>query len=544
MAYESIKIREVVDRSVSHIWSIPEFQRGFVWKPTQVRDLAESLWLEYPIGSLLVWNSQDSTEEKIVRDAQRPTLWVVDGQQRATALCILFGRKPYWWPSAEEWEKTLKRYDIRFDINAKEPPYFWTANAAIRKVKTHQYVPLSKLLVLDTAREPDQQKLMQLAKEIKGQDLCHGMDAMEVYTRLDRIRKIREKDLVTITTDQELEDVVEIFSRLNSKGTRVTEADIYLGVVAARSPGWVRESFLPHLNVLSDAGFNISPNLLFRTLTGIGANKVRFREIPDKFWDAQIIQPFWQQTKDAWRHIVSRFRDFGILSNDPMPTEAALVPLIALMDKFRDEPFEPCLHWFLQASRFRRYSGSGTTSLDEDLRDIHESNRRTEALQRLLRRFPYQTPMMADDFLRNYTDSRFGRFLLYLLVYHNKALDWDGQASRIGFEGVELLADFRPQWHHIFPNKFLEAAGVSNDSINALANIAVIGPAINIRISAQNPMNYIGRYKITPEKLEQQFITPAIQETDVNAYETWLLQRAEKLAEAGNAFLSALGNGL
>lgn len=544
MAYESIKIREVVDRSVSHNWSIPEFQRGFVWKSTQCRDLAESLWLDYPIGSLLVWNSQDPTEEKIARDAQRPTLWVVDGQQRATALCILFGRKPYWWPSAEEWDKTLKRYDIRFDINAKEPPYFWVANAAIRKVKNHQYVPLSKLLVLDTAKEPDQQKLMQLAKEIKGQDLCHGMDAMEVYTRLDRIRKIREKDLVTITIDQELEDVVEIFSRLNSKGTRVTEADIYLGVVAARSPGWVRESFLPYLNVVSDAGFNISPNLLFRTLTGIGANKVRFREIPDKFWDAQSIQPFWQQTKDAWKHIVSRFRDFGILSNDPMPTEAALVPLIALVDKFRNEPFEPCLYWFLQASRFRRYSGSGTTSLDEDLRDIHESNSQTDALQRLLKRFAHQTPMTADDFLRDYTDSRFGRFLLYLLVYRNKALDWDGQASRIGFEGVELLADFRPQWHHIFPNKFLETAGVSDDKINALANIAVIGPAINIRISAQDPMNYIGRYHITAEKLEQQFINPAIVTTGVNGYETWLLQRAEKLAAAGNAFLSELGNGL
>src|SRR5262245_10986255 len=54
-----------------------------------------------------------------------------------------FRRKPYWWPSAEEWDKTFKRYDIRFDINAKEPPYFWVANAAIRKVKNHQYVPLS-----------------------------------------------------------------------------------------------------------------------------------------------------------------------------------------------------------------------------------------------------------------------------------------------------------------------------------------------------------------------------------------------------------------
>lgn len=45
MAYSSFKIREIVERAVSHEWSVPEFQRGFVWKATQVRDLAESLWL-------------------------------------------------------------------------------------------------------------------------------------------------------------------------------------------------------------------------------------------------------------------------------------------------------------------------------------------------------------------------------------------------------------------------------------------------------------------------------------------------------------------
>ena len=57
MAYEQITIHDIVDRAVNHSWSIPEFQRGFVWKATQVRDLAESLWYDYPIGSLLVWNS-------------------------------------------------------------------------------------------------------------------------------------------------------------------------------------------------------------------------------------------------------------------------------------------------------------------------------------------------------------------------------------------------------------------------------------------------------------------------------------------------------
>lgn len=163
MAYEQITIRDIVERAVSHSWSIPEFQRGFVWKSTQVRDLAESLWFDYPIGSLLVWNSSAPTEEQQAHDAQRPSLWVVDGQQRATALCILSGRKPYWWPSGDEWNKTIKKYDIRFDVNAKEPPYFWVANAVIRKSVGSRYVALNKLLALDTAKDKDQKVLQDLA---------------------------------------------------------------------------------------------------------------------------------------------------------------------------------------------------------------------------------------------------------------------------------------------------------------------------------------------------------------------------------------------
>jgi hypothetical protein len=540
MAYESLKIREIVERSVNHMWSIPEFQRGFVWKSTQVRDLLESLWLDYPIGSLLVWNSSISTEERVAKDAQRPLLWVVDGQQRATALSILFGRKPYWWPSADEWDKTLKKYDIRFDVDAKEPPYFWVANAAIRKVKGVRYVPVSKLLVLDTQKDKDQQILQQLAKEVKIQGLCDGMDAMEVYTKLDRVRKIRDKDVVIVTIDHELEDVVEIFSRLNSKGTRVTEADIYLGVVASRAPGWVRDNFLPFVKILSSAGFNINPNLLFRTLTGVGAKQVRFKEIPDVFWDSTSIQPFWYNTQEAWKRLIGRFRDFGILSNDPMPTEAALVTMIALNDKFPTEPFNQTLYWFLQASRYGRYSGSGTTALDEDLYDIQDSKTQKEAVERLLERFEYQSEtMMPDEFLRDYVDSRFGRFLLYLLIYKNNAIDWDEAGQRLGFQGTELLIDFRPQWHHIFPKKFLESL-VDDDSINALANIAVIGPSINIRISAKEPMKYIEKYKITKEKLAQQFITEDILTTTPALFENWLKNRATLLAQKSNEFLSEL----
>ncbi|HVP77584.1 MAG TPA: DUF262 domain-containing protein [Thermodesulfobacteriota bacterium] len=540
MAYEQTKLLELVERAVNHRWSIPEFQRGFVWKPTQVRDLTESLWLNYPIGSLLVWSSGYQAQERIAVDARRPSQWLVDGQQRTNAMCIMFGRKPYWWPSADEWNKTLKRYDIRFDVDAKEPPFFWVANAGIRKAKGSRYVRLPELLVLDTQKEQDQKTLTDLAREIKAQGLCDGMDAMEVYTRLDRVRKIREKEIVTVTVDHELEDVVEIFSRLNSRGTRVTEADIYLGVVAARNPSWVRDTFLPYLKTLAEAGFDLNPNLLFRTITGVGEKKTRFKEISDIFWNPEQIIPAWDRTKNAWKRLVARFRDYGILSNDIMPTEAALVTMVSIIDKFDDDAkFKLALYWFLQASRFGRYSGSGTTSLDEDLRDIQGAASLSEAIEKLLHRFRYDEPIEADDFLRDYSDSRFGRFMLYLLVYRNKSLDWDEHSHRIGFEGVEVLTDFRPQWHHIFPKKYLEGHD-NNGLTDALANIATIGPAINIRISKKAPMDYVARYKITPEKLEQQFIDPKFTEVPVSEFEGWVRRRAERLAKEANAYLAEL----
>ena len=197
------------------------------------------------------------------------------------------------------------------------------------------------------------------------------------------------------------------------------------------------------------------------------------------------------------------------------------------------------LYWFLQASRFGRYSGSGTTSLDEDLRDIGESDSLRSAVERLIKRFNHIQPLESEDFLRDYSDTRFGRFLLYLLAYRNKALDWDKSSQRIGFEGVELLADYRPQWHHIFPKKYLEGT-VSDDKIDALANIAVIGPTINIRISAKSPMSYILKYGITKEKLSQQFVTGDIESMSVDNYMKWLNERASRLVEAGNEFLSEL----
>ena len=110
---------------------------------------------------------------------------------------------------------------------------------------------------------------------------------------------------------------------------------------------------------------------------------------------------------------------------------------------------------------------------------------------------------------------------------------------RIGFDSVGLLSGFAPQFHHIFPKAFIGDAH-PQDLVNALANIALIGPAINIRISKKNPMDYVNRYAITAEKLRQQHIDGDLSKTPLREFPSWLGRRAEKLAAAANEYLSGL----
>lgn len=115
MAIEQLKVHEIVAQAVSKNVDIPEFQREFIWDPDQVKLLAESLYRNYPIGSLLLWNSSDYQEAKGPQGTQA-SLWIVDGQQRTTALCLLLGQKPYWWSDAESWNQALERYDVMANL--------------------------------------------------------------------------------------------------------------------------------------------------------------------------------------------------------------------------------------------------------------------------------------------------------------------------------------------------------------------------------------------------------------------------------------------
>ncbi|KKW29098.1 MAG: DUF262 domain-containing protein, partial [Parcubacteria group bacterium GW2011_GWA2_52_8] len=76
---------------------LPDIQRPFVWKDAKVRDLFDSIYRGFPIGSYLFWrNSVAGNTHQIgieEREHNDPVLLIIDGQQRLTALYAVFRKK-------------------------------------------------------------------------------------------------------------------------------------------------------------------------------------------------------------------------------------------------------------------------------------------------------------------------------------------------------------------------------------------------------------------------------------------------------------------
>ena len=56
---DHISLNTLIGRLREGRFVIPDFQREFEWKPWDVRDLMRSIFLDYYIGSLLLWAGKE-----------------------------------------------------------------------------------------------------------------------------------------------------------------------------------------------------------------------------------------------------------------------------------------------------------------------------------------------------------------------------------------------------------------------------------------------------------------------------------------------------
>ena len=214
------RLVKLVDRLLSGEIVLPDIQRNFVWSGSKIPRLLDSLYQEWPVGSILLWHTALDTPIKsaaVVQDAPvgvHPAI-LLDGQQRMTTLARVMA--PHRVPEGQ------RPPDIRFHPERRE---FRTANAVQAKDKT--WLSVSEIL-----KEGAQfrELLAPLRLEQANEDAWY-----EVIS--DVAKRIRDYHLPvqTITVDY-YETVAEIFSRVNTGGRPLSKGDLIMGVLAARWPG-------------------------------------------------------------------------------------------------------------------------------------------------------------------------------------------------------------------------------------------------------------------------------------------------------------------
>ena len=179
----------------------------------------QSLYRKHPTGHLLIWRTY---KPALVRGNEVPraghSLLLLDGQQRLTTLYVVFkGEAPRFY----EGESLF--FDLHFNIQTEEF-MFWQKSRMKNNpvwIGVHDFLNegLTRLLERLDGFDGERRELVQ-----------HNLARL---SRLDQVRNY------TYTVDQvsgdqfRLGEVVDIFNRVNSKGTPLTKADLALAHVCS-----------------------------------------------------------------------------------------------------------------------------------------------------------------------------------------------------------------------------------------------------------------------------------------------------------------------
>ena len=458
---------------------LPEFQRGYVWKKDQVRGLMQSLYRKHPTGHLLIWRTY---KPSLVRGGDAPrdghSLLLLDGQQRLTSLYVLFrGEAPPFY----EGESLF--FDLHFNMQTQEFR-FWQKSQMEHNpawIGVHAFLRegLNALLErLDTLDE-EQRNLIQ-----------------KNLPRLSRLDTVRD---YTYTVDQVsgddygTEEVVDIFNRVNSKGTPLTKADLALAHICSIWPE-ARADLRAFVARMAELGFGVDFNFLVRCLAGVATGSVvlegSFLKTP-----APTLREAWERMQPAFERLVNVLRREAFISSlDDLPTNYVLIPatvyLAAQGGQFPTEVVRRrFLRWIFLAGLWARYSGSAETKLQQDValvtgRDADPTHELEEAILRERGRVTLQE----GDLERVRIDSAAGR-LSRIVARQREARDW--------FTGVRLHDPLTgtsqdTERHHIFPRRVLAKAGFTDTArINAAANRVLLAQPAPKERRAASPAEYL-----------------------------------------------------
>jgi hypothetical protein len=529
---------------------VPEFQREYVWSKEQAKQLMVSLFSEYPVGSLLVWKTDNPPEIK--NDAinkEKPGLWKVllDGQQRLTTLYLLIkGKIP---PYYKEDEITHDPRNLYFNLKTGEFLYYMKSKMEgdpfWRKVVDCFNQDFDAFTLLEKINIEDSDERLQVGATIN--------------SNLNRLRAIlkTENPIQEVPTTAEIDEAIDVFDRVNSKGTKLTDAELVLTHITGKWPQARREMKDKILQLESKEFFSSSDyqkNLDFFTrciVVSMTQSALYSKNAKLKYenFSKDDYITHWRKVSKSMDHLVPILKQSALVSStNDLSTTNVLVPIIAHLLKnncqFAQGRKNGFLYWMFLALVWGRYSGQTDQRLDKDVYLAMNSQNPITDLVNEIEDQRGRIKVKPSDLQGRGSGHPIYK-MLYIVTKHKKAIDWSN-----GGTIYDTIGDYYSiQSHHIFPQALLYRNGFDSENhldkkrVNEIANRAFITRDANFEISDKEPSEYLSKIEEKyPGALAQQFIPTDTSLWKIERYDDFLAKRRELIADEINTFLQELRN--
>ena len=527
--------------------ALPDIQRPFVWSHSKVRELFDSMYRGFPVGTLLFWETEaDVTTRQIDTDSEQrdAKLLIVDGQQRLTSLFAVI-------TGAEIVTKNFDKSRISIAFRPKDET-FEVADAAIKR--DPEFISNITVLWEDGYRSVIRHFLAQLNK--RRTDELTNKDTDQLEDRIDRVRNLREFrfQVLVLRSSANEEQVAEIFVRVNSQGVQLKQSDFILTLMSVHwekgrreLEQFCREAIDPSVTGPSpkNSFLDPAPEQLLRVGVGLAFrrgrlehvyNILRGKDLKTKEFNDKRLDEQFGSLKNAlnevlhltnWHEFMKCLTAAGFRGRRMITAENAIIYtylmwLIGRRDfGLRSTELRGVIsRWFFMAHTTGRYTNSPESQIESDLgriSDIGSTDGEAfcETLDKIIQmKFTNDYWGISLPNLLDKSSPRSPALSAYWAALN--LLDANLLFSNMRIRDLFDLAVTAPQSigrHHLFPREHLSDLGVTGTrQVNAIANMAFVDWPTNVKIVRDGPADYWPEMskRLSSSELEQQMYWHAL----------------------------------
>ena len=519
---------------------VPAFQREYVWKRDDAKQLIDSLIKEYPTGTMLTWETANPPELKgphKYNEKQGAVKLLLDGQQRVTTLYMLIrGVIPPYYTAPEIMNDTR---DLFVHLETLELSYYMKTrmeNNPLWANITHVFQ--RKVRARDVVR----------TLEEKGETVTREReDRIDDNTRAIENILAREFPEQTIPVKASIREAIDIFYKVNASGVALTDAELALAQISGYWPQ-ARDRFKAKLVALEKEGFVFKLDFIVYVLLGclyhLGSDMKKLHDAEN----GEKIREAWDRLeKQVLDYVVNLMRTNAFVDHtDEINSPYALVPIIVYcFDKngahLTDAEIRKMVKWFFYSQVRTRYVSQLPQKLDRDLRTVAESPQPFDALLQVIAE-ENRLEILPAEFVGRAIQHPLFSMVRWYLKSRGAVCFTTGMSLR-----RNMGSKYQLERDHIFPYSKLKEVGYGEGNrvkyalAQELTNRAILTQVANRSKSAAHAADYLADVKQKfPKALDLQCIPDDPELWKIENYEQFLEERRKILAKNLNAFLDKI----